>query len=154
MLIPLGRAPFSCLLLLLVCDGANAAGARPNAAPSNHQNAPLTKGGGVFEERLMAAQSMLESGLYAGAERAAREAIDLRRTSRRARYLLGLSLSMRYRNLDEAAENLIVASEEFPEAHLELSRIYIQKADFQRAMQELDQFTRKTKLESRQFLAK
>lgn len=78
----------------------------------------------------------------ADAERAARKAIDLQKSDIRARYLLGASLAAQNKNLDEALENLRTSSGEFPDAHLEISRILIQQGDFENAMQSLQTFTK------------
>lgn len=39
-----------------------------------------------------------------------------------------------------------MAADEFPEARLELSRIFVEKGEFDRAMQELQRFTQERKL--------
>ena len=62
------------------------------------------------------------------------------------RYMLGMALSSQRKNLDEAADNLSMAAEQFPEARLELSRMLVEKGDFDRAMQELQRFTQERKL--------
>ncbi len=146
MLIPLGRVAVS--LLLLACIGASEARSRPNGGPSV-QSKTFSEPERSFESRLDEVRGLLDSQLYGEAERAARKAIELRRTSHRARYLLGVSLSMQNRNVEEALENLTMAAEKLAEAHLELSRIYVQQADFPRAIKELDQFRRKTRLEEK-----
>lgn len=83
---------------------------------------------------------------FQDAERAARNAIDLKKMDLKARYLLGVALASQKKNLDEAAENLSIAAEEFSEARLELSRMYIEKGDFDRAMKELQLFTQQSNL--------
>lgn len=94
---------------------------------------------------------------YPDAERAARRAVDLRKMDLKARYLLGISLAAQKKNMEEAMENLAASAEEFPDAHLEMSRILIEQGQFDRAMRELQTFTRTGRLAgggSRQLLAK
>ena len=79
------------------------------------------------------------------AERMARKAIDLQRSDIRARYLLGISLASQHRNSDEALENLRAAAPEFPDVHLEISRMLIEKGDFEHAMESLNTFTKMNK---------
>jgi tetratricopeptide (TPR) repeat protein len=80
---------------------------------------------------------------FAEAEQAARHAVDLRKLDLRARFELGVSLAGQRRNLEEATENLRMAAAEIPEAHLELSRLFLERGNFELAMRELQAF-RKT----------
>lgn len=104
---------------------------------------------------LAEAWSHYQAYRYQEAEQAVRHVLTRDPGNARARYILGVSLSMQRKNLDEAVENLTQAAAVNPEAHLELSRIFIEKGDFARAFQELDAFTRNTKLTAKgQLLAK
>jgi len=83
---------------------------------------------------------------YKEAERLARRGVELKKMDLKVRYMLGMSLAAQRKNLDEAADNLSIAAEEFPEARLELSRMLVEKGDFDRAMQELQRFTQQRKM--------
>lgn len=83
---------------------------------------------------------------YKEAERIARRGVELKKMDLKVRYMLGMSLAAQRKNLDEAADNLAMAAEEFPEARLELSRMLVEKGEFDRAMQELQRFTQQRKL--------
>ncbi len=78
---------------------------------------------------------------YREAEQVARRGVALRKMDLKMRYLLGMALASQRKNLDEAADNLSMAAEEYPEARLELSRMLVEKGDFERAMRELQRFT-------------
>lgn len=79
---------------------------------------------------------------YAESERVARKAIELQRMDVRARYMLGVSLAAQHKLVDEALENLRTAAAEFPDAHLEISRLLIEKGDFDNAVQALRMFAK------------
>ncbi len=83
---------------------------------------------------------------YKESERVARRGLDLKKLDLKIRYLLGVSLASQRKNLEEAADNLTMAADEFPEARLELSRMFVEKGEFDRAMQELQRFTQERKL--------
>lgn len=83
---------------------------------------------------------------YEEAERAARQAVELRKLDLRARFELGVSLAGQRRNSEEAMENLRLAAAEIPEAHLELSRLFLEQGDFEPAMRELQAFRKTGKL--------
>ncbi len=78
---------------------------------------------------------------YQEAEKVARSGLALRKMDLKMRYLLGMALASQRKNLDEAADNLSMAAEEYPEARLELSRMLVETGDFERAMRELQRFT-------------
>ncbi|MCC6362835.1 MAG: hypothetical protein IT165_04885 [Bryobacterales bacterium] len=80
---------------------------------------------------------------YGEAEQAARRAVELRKLDLRARFELGVALAGQRRNLREAMDNLRMAAAEIPEAHLELSRLFLEEGNFELAMRELQAF-RKT----------
>ncbi|MBI3684253.1 MAG: tetratricopeptide repeat protein [Acidobacteria bacterium] len=79
---------------------------------------------------------------YQDAERAARRALDGDRDNLRARYVLGLALLSQNKYMTEAIDNLTRAAESYPEAHLELGRIYVERGDFPAAMKQLELFSR------------
>lgn len=83
---------------------------------------------------------------FADAERMARKALEFSRSDVRARYLLGVSLAAQHKRSEEALENLRTAAPEFPDALLEISRLLIEKGDFENAMQSLQAFTQAGKL--------
>lgn len=83
---------------------------------------------------------------YKEAERIARRGVELKKMDLKVRYMLGMALAAQRKNLDEAADNLSMAADEFPEARLELSRMLVEKGDFDRAMHELQRFTQERKL--------
>ena len=83
---------------------------------------------------------------YKEAELIARRGVELKKMDMKIRYMLGMALAAQRKNLDEAADNLSVAADEFPEARLELSRMLVEKGDFDRAMHELQRFTQERKL--------
>ncbi|MBL8175091.1 MAG: tetratricopeptide repeat protein [Bryobacterales bacterium] len=90
---------------------------------------------------------------YKEAERIARRGVELKKMDLKIRYMLGMALSAQRKNLDEAADNLSMAAEEFPEARLELSRMLVEKGEFDRAMQELQRFTQERKLSEKAGIA-
>ncbi|MCZ2148193.1 MAG: hypothetical protein LC126_10485 [Bryobacterales bacterium] len=77
---------------------------------------------------------------FAEAERAARQAVELRKLDPQARFELGVALAGQRRNLEEAADNLRMVAAEIPEAHLELSRLFLEEGNFELAMRELQAF--------------
>jgi tetratricopeptide (TPR) repeat protein len=81
----------------------------------------------------------------ADSERAARKALELQKSDLRARFLLGASLAAQNRNIDEALDNLRASAPEFPDAHLEISRILMEKGEFDSAMESLQTFTKSSK---------
>lgn len=80
------------------------------------------------------------------AERAARNAVDLNKLDRKARYLLGVALASQKKNPDEAADNLTFAADEFPDARLELARMHMERGDLENAMKQLHLFTEQSNL--------
>lgn len=83
---------------------------------------------------------------YEEAERVARRGVELRKTDPKIRFLLGMSLVAQQKLMDEAVDNLTMAAEEFPEARLELSRMLVEKGDFERATRELERFSEANKI--------
>lgn len=83
---------------------------------------------------------------YTESEKAARRAVELRGEDSKARYLLGVSLAFQKKNAAEAEQLLTSAADDVAEARLELSRLLIEKGDFDRGMKELQLFTRQEKL--------
>ncbi len=86
---------------------------------------------------------------YRGAEFSARKAIEKRKLSRRARYLLGMSLAAQHRATVEAAENLREAAVEFPDARLELSRVLMDQGKLAEAMAELKKYLNSNQLRAK-----
>lgn len=89
---------------------------------------------------------MNTEGRFSEAEDVARKAIEMRRMDLKARFVLGFSLASQKKNFEEAMLNLEMASEEFPEARLEMTRFLVERGEFERAIKELDTFKEQAKL--------
>ncbi|MCS7025649.1 MAG: tetratricopeptide repeat protein [Bryobacteraceae bacterium] len=88
-------------------------------------------------------------GHFEAAESASRKAIELQRLNRTARYLLGLSLTAQGKFTEEALENLRQASADHPDAHLEISRIYLETGRLAEAMTELEKYLKRGQLRAK-----
>lgn len=85
-----------------------------------------------------------EAFQFSEAERAARKALEFNPHDLRARYVLGVALLVQRKQIEEAIGQLRQASAVFAEAHLELSRFYLERGRFREAMHELNCFTAKS----------
>jgi tetratricopeptide (TPR) repeat protein len=75
------------------------------------------------------------------AEMEAQTAIGLDGANFRAHYVLGILLARRREMREEAAEHLLYAAREVPEAHLELAQLFRAAGDERRATLELDRYS-------------
>jgi tetratricopeptide (TPR) repeat protein len=108
---------------------------RDRMAPTIHSNDIRS-----FEEWIREAEHEWVEKNYPAAELAARKALDKRKLSRKARYLLGLSLAAQRRLTAEAMENLREAATDYPDAHLEISRMLMDQGKMDEAMSELKKY--------------
>lgn len=92
------------------------------------------------EELIREAEREYGSKSYAAAEAASRKALEKQKLSRKARYLLGLSLAAQRRLPGEAMQNLREAAADYPEAHLEISRLLMDQGKLDEAMVELKKY--------------
>jgi Flp pilus assembly protein TadD len=74
------------------------------------------------------------------AEVEAQAAIGLDSANFKAHYVLGFVLARRKETRNEAAEHLLYAAREVPEAHLELAQLFRAEGDDRRAALELDRY--------------
>ncbi|MBL8231690.1 MAG: hypothetical protein JNL98_24545 [Bryobacterales bacterium] len=92
------------------------------------------------DELIREAEQEYRSKNYAAAEVTSRKAVDKQRLNRKARYLLGLSLAAQRKLASEALENLRLAAEDYPDAYLEISRIYMDQGQMDQALDELKKY--------------
>lgn len=93
-----------------------------------------------FDELLRDAEREYRGKNYPAAEEASRKAVEKQRLNRKARYLLGLSLAAQRKLASEALENLRLAAGDYPDAYLEISRIYMDQGQMGQAMEELKKY--------------
>jgi tetratricopeptide (TPR) repeat protein len=108
---------------------------RDRMAPTIHSNDVRS-----FDEWMREAEQEWANKNYAAAELAARKALDKKTLSRKARYLLGLSLAAQRRLASEAMANLREAAVDYPDAYLEISRMLMDQGKMDEAMAELKNY--------------
>lgn len=106
------------------------------------------KGRAVSESLTAVGMKAYKANQYEASEKAARQALSAWHFNRKARFLLGMSLAAQKKHIDDALDILNDVASEYADAYLELSRIYMDRGDMDKAMKALDRFTRHSRLES------
>jgi len=114
---------------------------RPEPAIEAFENV-LLKDPHHFAALIGAGYAYNAAGRHADAEAVARKAVKLRQFDRQAHYLLGVTLVIAKKHLSQAEHHLSEAVDEIPLARLELMRLLLARGEVDRAMRQLERFTK------------
>jgi len=90
--------------------------------------------------QLNRAVCLAKMGRFADAESPARKAVENDKGAARARFMLGAILAIEGKSSEEAIENLIAASNEFPEARLTAAHVLVRTGRIAEARKQLSRF--------------